>query len=413
MPGQSIDNPQRLEALEETQLLDTLPDASFDRFTRLACAILGVETSVMSLVARDRQFFKSACDLGDAPPTNRSTALSHSFCHFVVESGEPLVIENAHEDPRVSSHPATLELGICAYLGMPIITQDGYVLGTLCAVSDRPRHWTDADQQNLSDLTVMLSRKIDLTQQNTALHRTLWQSENSHHDLECDLRSVAHDLRTPTSTISSSVELITSSKDPLSDECRELLQACQESSQSMLHLIEQITLGRHHGPDLPDHLHIKPISASLLLRRITLVLTPLASQANILLDLQWPESLIQLHVDERLIERVFLNLLAHAVESSPPGGTVKIRLRITYAAGYPMCYVYFTDQGSSLSDAEKQRLFDESYTDHLPSGRGLTTFGIGLAFCKKVVEAHDGQIGIETPAEAGNAFFCLLPCSIS
>ena len=82
-------------SLAEHSLVDTPPEEGFDRFTRLATHVLGVPTALVSIVEteRDRQYFTSACGLGEPWASQRQTPLSHSFCKHVKASGEPLSVE--------------------------------------------------------------------------------------------------------------------------------------------------------------------------------------------------------------------------------------------------------------------------------------------------------------------------------
>ncbi|HVJ46796.1 MAG TPA: GAF domain-containing protein, partial [Luteolibacter sp.] len=162
MTGQPVDHPGRLEALADTRLLDSLPEESFDRFTRLARSLLGAEISLVTLVDQHRQYFKSESGLGEPLRSLRQNDISYSFCRFVVEGGAPFVVEDARQDPRVHENPAVTELGVVSYLGMPISTLDGYILGSLCAAGTSPRQWSEADMRNLADLAAAVTREIEL-----------------------------------------------------------------------------------------------------------------------------------------------------------------------------------------------------------------------------------------------------------
>ena len=142
----------RLAALRRTRLLDTPPEEVFDRLTRLVCRLLGVPAALVSLVEADRQFFKGALGLPEPWATLRETPLSHSFCQHVVATGAPLRVEDARHDPLVCDNLAVPELGVVAYLGMPLATADGQVLGSLCAIDTEPRAWTAEDAAALRDL---------------------------------------------------------------------------------------------------------------------------------------------------------------------------------------------------------------------------------------------------------------------
>jgi PAS domain-containing protein len=130
-----LGDPARLEALRRTALLDTPPEEAFDRLTRLAARILAAPVSLVTLVDRNRQFFKSGHGLGEPWASRRQTPLSHSFCRYAVAHGEPFVVEDAREDPRVHDNLAVPELGVVAYAGVPLFTNDGHALGSLCVIA--------------------------------------------------------------------------------------------------------------------------------------------------------------------------------------------------------------------------------------------------------------------------------------
>ncbi len=157
-----IRDPARLEALRRTGLLDTPPEEVFERLTRLVCRLLGVPVALVSLVEADRQFFKSAVGLPQPWALHRGTPLSHSFCQHVVSSGAPLMVQDASRHPLVCDNLAVPELGVMAYLGMPLATADGHVLGALCAIDTQPRTWRPEDAAALRDLAAMAVSEISL-----------------------------------------------------------------------------------------------------------------------------------------------------------------------------------------------------------------------------------------------------------
>jgi signal transduction histidine kinase len=182
-----LDAPARLDALAETYLMDSPADEDFDRSTRLVRRSLGVPVSLVSLVDDRRQFFKSAVGLPEPWASRRQTPLSHSFCQHVITSGQPLVVEDAATDERVLGNGAIEDLGVGAYLGVPVRTPDGAVVGTLCAIDDTPRPWSVDDLALLTDLAAGVTAQIGLR-----VHATR---------LESLARSAAHELRTPLSAV--------------------------------------------------------------------------------------------------------------------------------------------------------------------------------------------------------------------
>ena len=178
----------RLAALQSTQLLDTGPEPSFDRLASLAARFLGVPVSLVSLVDSDRQFFKSCIGLPEPWATRRETPLSHSFCQHVVSTGRPLVIADANLDPRVRDNLAIRDIGVVAYLGIPLVVND-QVIGSFCAIDSRPRHWTDDDVAMMTDLVGPVVTEIQLR----AEHRT---AESARSRLQTTLASIGDGVLT-------------------------------------------------------------------------------------------------------------------------------------------------------------------------------------------------------------------------
>jgi PAS domain S-box-containing protein len=157
-----IRDPARLAALHETALLDSATEDGFDALTRLASRILRAPVALVVLVEGDRQFFKSHHGLPEPYDSTRQTPLTHSFCKHIVLSREPLVIEDAREHPDFRNHPAIEDLGVIAYLGIPLMTRDGQVLGSFCVIDHEPRSWSSEDVEIMSDLAQSVATEIEL-----------------------------------------------------------------------------------------------------------------------------------------------------------------------------------------------------------------------------------------------------------
>jgi len=160
--GSAVHAPERLAELRRSGLLDSPPEESFDRLTRLTSTVLNVPVALVSLVDSDRQFFKSCVGLAQPWSSERQTPLSHSFCQHVVESRRALVISDAREHPVLRDNVAIRDLGVIAYAGAPLITPDGHVLGTLCAIDHKPRHWTTEQVEILCNLAGSVLSEIQL-----------------------------------------------------------------------------------------------------------------------------------------------------------------------------------------------------------------------------------------------------------
>lgn len=147
---------KRLRALRQLGLLDTEPEERFDRYTRLARRLFGVEIVLVTLVDSDRQWFKSRQGL-DAPQTSREV----SFCGHVVVDDDVMVIPDALNDHRFSDNPlVTSEPNIRFYAGCPVHTADGLPMGTLCLIDSAPRAMSEEDIVLLRDLGAMIEQEF-------------------------------------------------------------------------------------------------------------------------------------------------------------------------------------------------------------------------------------------------------------
>jgi PAS domain S-box-containing protein len=150
---------ERLAALHRYKILDTPPEAAFDRLTTLAARLFAVPTVLISLVDASRAWFKSGLGF-DAREVPRDTTL----CSFAVLTDEPLIVPDAQLDERFACNPfVQSEPGIRFYAGAPLLSRDGFNLGTLCLLDSQPRDALSAEQQaTLVDLAAMVVDELEL-----------------------------------------------------------------------------------------------------------------------------------------------------------------------------------------------------------------------------------------------------------
>lgn len=154
-PSIPIDEAARLAELRSFDQLDTAADPDFDNITELARRVAATEIGIISLVDQERQWFKSCVG---ASLGQQETPRSISFCGHTILQRDPLIILDALADSRFADNPlVTGDPGIRFYAGFPLITANGFALGSLCVISRRPHRLT-AEQmdslQRLASLTV-------------------------------------------------------------------------------------------------------------------------------------------------------------------------------------------------------------------------------------------------------------------
>jgi GAF domain-containing protein len=160
--AKALAEPGRLAALHAASLVDSPAEEQFDRLARLAARVVNAPVALVSGVDEDRQFFKSCLGLPEPWATKRETPLSHSFCQHVVAAREPVVISDAREDELMRHNLAIRDLGVIAYLGVPLITREGHAIGTLCVIDHEPRIWTSDEIDLVKDVAAAVVTEITL-----------------------------------------------------------------------------------------------------------------------------------------------------------------------------------------------------------------------------------------------------------
>jgi len=151
--------PDRLKALRRYNILDTAPEKAFDRITNLAARLFNVPTVLISFVDESRAWFKSCYGFNQSEVTR-----DPSICNFALLHNDLLIVPDIRSDDHFNYNPfAQSELGMRFYAGAPLITKDGFNLGTLCLLDTQPHDPFSCEQQaTLVDLAAMVMDELEL-----------------------------------------------------------------------------------------------------------------------------------------------------------------------------------------------------------------------------------------------------------
>ena len=170
LPQSTLDDEERrLATLGRYGVLDTPPEQAFDDLTRLAAQVLGTPIALVSLIDRDRQWFKSRVGIEVC-----STPRDMAFCAHAILGDDVMVVEDALQDPRFANNPlVTGDPFIRFYAGAPLIADDGLALGTLCVIDRQPRRFDATQRETLALLARQVMAQLTLHRQSLHLESLL------------------------------------------------------------------------------------------------------------------------------------------------------------------------------------------------------------------------------------------------
>ncbi|MDX2187377.1 MAG: response regulator [Opitutaceae bacterium] len=219
------------------------------------------------------------------------------------------------------------------------------------------------------------------------------------------LGMAAHDLRNPLASIKGLAEFLADGTvGPMSPDQLDLVKTIQETSQSMLALLsELLDVATVEAGDLK--VVAEPTDFGALVTRAVQLnnINAAKKETKILVSSEAPS--IRIRMDAAKIRQVVDNLLSNAVKYSPPKSTIRVYMEVSMEA---LRFVV-QDEGPGIPPGEKQKLFKEFTTLSVRPTGGEKATGLGLAICRKIVEAHDGAIDAANLPEKGCEFSFTLP----
>ena len=208
----SFEEAARLKSLYRYDILNTPPEEQFDRITRLAARWFDVPIALITLLDKDRQWFKAVEGI-DFCETSREAA----FCARNIQSDTILTVEDATEDPRFADNPLVRgQPGIRFYAGAPLKTSNGHRLGSLCLIDTTPRSAEGMDLSMLRDLAEIVVDELELR----AVSKDLEEKNQKVKELVRELKSAEESKRRHLSQL-------------LHEDLQQVLQAARMTSQTL------------------------------------------------------------------------------------------------------------------------------------------------------------------------------------
>lgn len=153
---------ERVAALRQSGLLNRSQQQDFGHLTDLVRDVLDVPVAIVTLVDEDRQVFAGHSGLPAPWDARGETPMTHSFCQHVVDRKATFVVPDARLEPLVVNNDAISDLGVVAYLGVPLALPEGDIVGALAAIDTQPRNWSADDERRLRSLARTVEKEMEV-----------------------------------------------------------------------------------------------------------------------------------------------------------------------------------------------------------------------------------------------------------
>ena len=389
---------ERLRNLHDYGILDTPSDPLYDNLVHLAATICGTSVSLISLVDSDRCWFRANYGLEGMTEAPREIAYAAHAINS--EDGEPFIVEDALLDDRFRDSPlVTGDPSMRFYIGIPLIDDRGFVLGTLCIIDDTP-HPVDRKQiKILQSLASQIVEHLQLQREMQSVVELNRQLKSRNEDLEEYAAIISHDLKEPLRTIMGYAEILEEEYGTrLPEDARKHLQRIATSGNHMYEMVGNLlTYARLGRTQYRVRFPLQPVVEEVLM---DLGRTISEQGAQIRMD-----SLPEVYGYPAEVRQLMQNLIGNALKFARDGVPPQIYITATDREGEKEIQVI--DNGIGIPPEQQDRVFRmfERGENH----RFLEGQGVGLAFCSKIVELHGGSLGVVSTLDQGSRFWFTLP----
>jgi signal transduction histidine kinase len=387
----------RIAALHSLNVLDSPAEKDFDDIVALAGSVCGVPMSLVSLIDTDRQWFKARTGT-DLIETDRDL----SFCAHAILGKDLLVVPDAQQDTRFADNPAVGGgNGIRFYAGAPLITSEGYALGTLCVVDSTPRRLDVEQLQALRALARQVTSQFELRHYAVALAATTARLQELERHKEQLAHLVGRELRAPLRLISEYLETLgrTGYHDA---ELGDLVgRATAAHVRGFTDLMDHLNTMADAGNG-SDSLHMRQIDLTRLTQRAVEAVRPIAATKQIWILNHAGGPSLPIIADPVRLEQVLMHLLFAAVKYTPRGGRVRVGTDIESGPTVRL-------EDMDMPDGLRPDLFPHLYYGAIAHPNDVPGPDHGLAVAKKILDAHHATVALSDRPGDGTSLHVVFP----
>ena len=360
----------RLKALESYQIVDSLPEAEYDDITKIAAIICDTPIATISFIDADKQFVKAKVGI-DIVKVPRSS----SFCaHTINNSNEFLIIPYSQENVLFYDNPFVMDPpNIIFYAGIPLVTADGYALGTLCVMDTKPRHLSETQKSALISLAHQTISLLELRKKNYLLELSQIKLDAFSTQMEDFAFAASHDLKEPLRMVKSFLSLLEKKYSNILDEKgNTYIRFAVDGANRMEILIKELLDYSGAGKCVND---ITETNLYDVIENIKKLLFLIIEEKKVHLI---TSNLPTIQISQSAIMQIFQNIIGNAIKYQNPNTKPIISIS---ASEYTTHWQFsVADNGIGIKKENLKDIF--TIFKRLHSKEEYEGTGIGLAICK-------------------------------
>ncbi|WP_030174210.1 GAF domain-containing sensor histidine kinase [Spirillospora albida] len=376
------DEEERVRDLTDLGAVDVSLEPSLTGVAELAARICRTPIGLVNLVGDRLQHLVGRFGL-DITAVSRRTG----FCPHVICSREMLLVPDALKDPRFHIDPAVVgDPWIRFYAGVPVVSDRGYVLGTVCVLDRRSRRLSPEQCAALRALAVCVVALLEHHHEGRQAEQVAQRLQELDDLKQTFLRNINHELRTPLTSIRTYLDLVREGDiDP--DTQQRFMEVIERNSDRLLERLDELLLLASLSAQSVSF-NPEPADLSALVAEAVAEAGEKAGHRGHTLVLDAPRP-VTAWVDPQRIRIALVHLLGNAIKFTPGGGRIDVAV-----TGDPGPAIAIHDTGVGVTEEEAARAFDAFYRAPHSEEQAIGGTGIGLAIVKEIVQMHGGTVAM-------------------
>lgn len=399
-PLQYTSETERLSVLRRIGILDSPPEREYDEVVELAARMCDMPLAFIVLVDESRQFIKAKVgfDIDEVP--REGSFSSHCIRDYTV-----LEVKDALADDRFISHPmVTEEPHVRFFAGAPLMTADGYALGTLCVLDDKPRELTGLQKNTLESLAEQVMAKMESRVSNHKLRQNYTELQSAHHRLKQHFQMVAHDLRSPFNGLLGITDLLTNNYHAYTmDEVLQIIKTLNRATSETYVMLENLLEWSNFEVGV---LGFDPvvIDVSEMIEKSISVLAPMVERKGIELKISVAEG-ATIYTDELMIASVVRNLVSNSIKFTHGKGAVRFNVH-PHEQGLLFEII---DNGIGMESAQVEAVCAAQSIKSIMGTDGERGSGVGLMLIHQFLAKHSSKLELSSVVDRGTTVRFILP----